>query len=793
MTATRTARLLIGAAALVVALAAPAAVAAAEAPRAASHGLGLLPTAGLRTGVTAAGAALVQDAAPLPAAVDLSQWDPPVGNQGSPNACASWAAGYYYRYWLRNHASGETATYAPMFLYSQLTHGTDVGSSIGDNVALLQSMGIPHAADYPQGFLDFATQPTSGEVQAALPYRVASGSFLMFDTGVGTEAQTAIEASLAAGRPVILSFPLYQAFISAGPASYFVDAPAPGEWPSGYHGAFVPKYDAQGVWVENSWGTRWGKSGWAELSWAFVNQYAVEGWTMAADEGISLGVSAFASPLVAGVAQTLTVAAKNPDGSRAAGYGGTVHFASSDPAAVLPADYTFTSADAGTQAFSVTLTTAGTESITVTDTADGSISGTQSGVIAAAPVAAPTGGTYHAIPPARVLDSRASYTGVTNMGLIGKFVAGTVRTFAVADARYVGGGSSPAVPVGANAVTGNITMVNATAAGVVALGPAEASDTEVTTITFAPGDTRATGVTVGLGPGGTLQAVFRSATVGASVDLIFDATGYFTVDTTGTTYHAVPPGRVLDSRPSTSGTTNIGLSGKFQNRVVRTFGIVGVRALGWTGALVPGGATAVTGNLTVTNATSPGYVALGPSMTTTPSTSTLNVIAGTNRANAVTVALRNGRLAAVWCGTLRSTADVIFDVTGYFTADMTGLSYHPIDPTRLLDSSTNRGLAGPFATGSARTLTIGGTDLIPADAAGISGQITIVGPSSTGWALVSPDAVAAPRSSSLNTNPGVSCANGLNVPLASGHVALVWTGQWGSSANLQLDVTGYWK
>ena len=37
--------------------------------------------------------------------------------------------------------------------------------------------------------------------------------------------------------------------------------------------------------MKNQWGTSWGKQGWAELSWAFVNQYAKEGWFMTADIG----------------------------------------------------------------------------------------------------------------------------------------------------------------------------------------------------------------------------------------------------------------------------------------------------------------------------------------------------------------------------------------------------------------------------------------------------------------------------------------------------------------------------
>ena len=49
-------------------------------------------------------------------------------------------------------------------------------------------------------------------------------------------------------------------------------------------------------------------------------------------------------------------------------YLGTVHFTSSDPGAVLPADYTFTAADAGVHKFPFTLSVLGDQTITVTDT-----------------------------------------------------------------------------------------------------------------------------------------------------------------------------------------------------------------------------------------------------------------------------------------------------------------------------------------------------------------------------------------------------------------------------------------
>ena len=60
---------------------------------------------------------------------------------------------------------------------------------------------------------------------------------------------------------------------------------------------------------------------------------------------------------------------------------GTVQLSSSDGSAVLPSNYTFTGGDAGVKTFSAALRTAGTHSITATDAGNGSINGTQSGIL----------------------------------------------------------------------------------------------------------------------------------------------------------------------------------------------------------------------------------------------------------------------------------------------------------------------------------------------------------------------------------------------------------------------------
>jgi hypothetical protein len=72
----------------------------------------------------------------------------------------------------------------------------------------------------------------------------------------------------------------------------------------------------------------------------------------------------------ANFAFSVTVTVKNGDGTTATGYGGTVHFTSSDGTATLPANYPFVAGDNGAHTFGgVVLRTAGSQTITVADIA----------------------------------------------------------------------------------------------------------------------------------------------------------------------------------------------------------------------------------------------------------------------------------------------------------------------------------------------------------------------------------------------------------------------------------------
>jgi hypothetical protein len=78
----------------------------------------------------------------------------------------------------------------------------------------------------------------------------------------------------------------------------------------------------------------------------------------------------------AAIGFNFSVTALDQFNNTATGYTGTVHFTSTDGAANLPGNYTFSGGDAGTHTFSATLNTVGNQTITATDTVNGSIAGT---------------------------------------------------------------------------------------------------------------------------------------------------------------------------------------------------------------------------------------------------------------------------------------------------------------------------------------------------------------------------------------------------------------------------------
>ena len=260
-----------------------------------------------------------------------------------------------------------------------------------------------------------------------------------------------------------------------------------------------------------------------------------------------------------------------------------------------------------------------------------------------------------------------------------------------------------------------------------------------------------------------------------------------TVDAPDTTYRTVKPVRLLDTRSALpAGVAKL-----------RSGTPMGFQVAGRGG--IPADAVGITGNLTVTGQTAAGSVTLGPVVGSTPGIATITIAKGDTLANGVVVPLdRSGRLEAVYNGTAGSTAQVLLDVTGYFTATTDGSGYTSTTPTRFLDTrlATGPTAGAALRSGAPKAVPVGGQTVagvtIPADAVAVTGNLTVTGQTASGYLALTPTSQASPATSTLNFPRGDTRANNLTVPLgAGGRIWVVYRG--GGTAHAIFDITGYYQ
>jgi CSLREA domain-containing protein len=403
------------------------------------------------------------------------------------------------------------------------------------------------------------------------------------------------------------------------------------------------------------------------------------------------------------------------------------------------------------------------------------------------------GATYVTVTPNRIVDSRSA------KGLPTSLTANLFQTFNVTN--RLPGDSTRNIPNTAIAVTGNLTVAGQTAPGYFSLGPIGTDAPLTSTLNFPLADNRANGVTVPLAAGApsaprTLSITYV-AKAGAKAHVIFDVTGYFLPDTSGSTYKVVTPNRIVDTRPPHPK----GLLTPLTANLFQTFNVAN-RVPGDPTRNIPPEAVAVTGNLTVTGQTAPGYFAITTEGTDTPLTSTLNFPLNDNRANGLTVPLGAGStLNITYVAKAGAKAQVIFDVTGYFLPDGTGASYVVVTPNRLVDSRPPPlGLPGHLVANLFQTFNVtnrlpgDSTRNIPNTAIAVTGNLTVAGQTAAGFFSLGPIGTDAPGTSTLNFPLNDNRANGVTVPLAvgaPGKLSVTYGASAGATAQVIFDVTGY--
>jgi len=192
-------------------------------------------------------------------------------------------------------------------------------------------------------------------------------------------------------------------------------------------------------------------------------------------------VAGLISTATAGASQTITVAAVKGS-SVVTSYTGTAHFTSSDPKAVLPADYTYTATDSGRHTFSVAFKTAGSQSVSIVDAQNANIIGAEATAVTPGSAASivvlsgntqttQLGGTFPTALGVQVVDAYGNGVPGSSVvftapfsGASGAFANDTATTTATTDIN----GDAVATTFSANGVPGSYT-VSAAVMGIAAV------------------------------------------------------------------------------------------------------------------------------------------------------------------------------------------------------------------------------------------------------------------------------------------------------------------------------------
>jgi C1A family cysteine protease len=219
--------------------------------------------------------------------VMLTQHLPPVGDQGKQGSCVAWAVGYACLSYLEAQQQKTKPTdthhiFSPAFIYNQINHHKDKGSSIVAALELLKTKGCATLATMPYDPHNFTRQPSEAAVREAARHRIGGYKEL----GTGRE----IREALAQRQIVVLSVVMDPKFqkgkfkryttvsrqkgLAAGPLGKDVDE---------HHAMCVVGYDddKKAYLLMNSWGKGWGENGFCWVSYGLLQKISKEGDTFA--------------------------------------------------------------------------------------------------------------------------------------------------------------------------------------------------------------------------------------------------------------------------------------------------------------------------------------------------------------------------------------------------------------------------------------------------------------------------------------------------------------------------------
>ncbi|MAG86352.1 MAG: hypothetical protein CMB97_02980 [Flavobacteriaceae bacterium] len=206
----------------------------------------------------------------LPGEYDLSEFLPPVGDQGQLGSCSSWAVSYYlksYQEMKESRASYSLATtFSPSFTYNQLTMGDCGGTSIAETLDLVQEVGVCSLELFPYDDSGCSEQPNETQIAQAAAARISD-----FKSLSGENMLAEMKVLITRQQPIVIGaylsseFGKIDRFGLTAYREHVVDYEN-GDCHAMLVVGFSDEYNA--FKVVNSWGENWGSDGFVWIDYA---------------------------------------------------------------------------------------------------------------------------------------------------------------------------------------------------------------------------------------------------------------------------------------------------------------------------------------------------------------------------------------------------------------------------------------------------------------------------------------------------------------------------------------------
>ena len=245
----------------------------------------------------------------LPAAVDLSRYMPPVGDQGQQGSCVGWATAYAARAYYAEQIEHRDTTQkqnvpSPAWLFDIIHIGDDCeqGAYIPDAMNVLMT-GAYSLADFPYDDTKCPRPPARQRVQAS-DFKIESFE-QVWDQENDPDLDK-VKGALSQGNPVVILASVDDAFQNLTPTNsiWRSDASTPGDG----HAVTLVGYDdrTQTFKFINQWTTDWGDKGYGRMTYDTFKDRVYEGFIMhlPGDPQVTLTQADFTPDVVEAAPQT---------------------------------------------------------------------------------------------------------------------------------------------------------------------------------------------------------------------------------------------------------------------------------------------------------------------------------------------------------------------------------------------------------------------------------------------------------------------------------------------------------